>query len=310
MVEGAKPDVELRGGAFGLCVTSRVALPGTWGRPSPGRPELRIESAARSALEADWTGAARLGWEGRVDGHPFVVEHGKGGDLRMALGDAATLHLSPEASLLRVDAAGDRLLTQRLLLDSALFTVSLARGHDALHAGAVELPDGSGLLAIMGATGAGKSSLLASLLAAGASFFTDDVLVLEARDGGVDGLPGPPAMSVPPTLDPTEQGEPIAAVGADRWVAMRGADAARPLRAVVHLGGTRAAADGLGWPALLGNLLRFPRDAERERGRFELAHRLSSGVPRIGLIARSAPPAELASMALVQLDRFAGDVRS
>jgi len=55
---------------------------------------------------------------------------------------------------------------------------------------------------------------------------------------------------------------------------------------------------------LLTHLLRFPRAPERERGRFDLAHRIAGRVPVIPLTARSALPADLAAAVLTAVDHL------
>jgi len=62
------------------------------------------------------------------------------------------------------------------------------RGLIPLHACAIEL-DGRAVL-IAGAAGAGKSSLMAGLLARGAALVSDDLTAIEVRDGSVAALPG------------------------------------------------------------------------------------------------------------------------
>jgi hypothetical protein len=50
--------------------------------------------------------------------------------------------------------------------------------------------------AFIGSSGSGKTSVAAHLVALGASFVTDDVLALEARDSTVLAHPGPARMSI------------------------------------------------------------------------------------------------------------------
>lgn len=57
-------------------------------------------------------------------------------------------------------------------------------GHPSLHASAVAYPANSGgVIAVMGAAGAGKSTVTGLFCAAGASFVTDDVLVVDVEEG-------------------------------------------------------------------------------------------------------------------------------
>jgi hypothetical protein len=68
------------------------------------------------------------------------------------------------------------------------------QGLEVLHASAVVV-DGSAI-AFTATSGTGKSSLCAHLVAAGATFLTDDVLALEDGDGGPLAHPGIARLSV------------------------------------------------------------------------------------------------------------------
>ena len=276
----------MRCSAFGLDIRSRLELPGDWRCAGAGLPRLAIEPATSADIERAWSGFARAAWSGLA----FTAEHGTAGDLLMREGDELAALLAP---------SGDRLLVagaevpgaMRALLDSALFTVSLLTGQEALHAGAVVTD--AGLLAVAGDTGAGKSSLVAALLAAGSGFFADDVLVVERR--GLIAAPGPPVMAVP-SAAADGLGAPLAEFGDETWLAVAGAPGALPLAGIVRL-----EADGGGgpdWAWLLSRMLRFPRDPERERARFDLAADVASTIPMHRLQARSGSPEDLAEQAL------------
>lgn len=283
--------------AFGLDITSRIPLPGRWRAAGAGLPPLTIEPASREEIRRIWSGFERVGWRGRADGRELVVEEGRTGDLRFRLQPDIELHLSVDGARLSVcDAAGDRTALLRLLLDSALFTVSLRRGGEALHAAAVTTP--AGVLAVMGPTGAGKSSTLVALLAAGCGFHSDDVLVLRRNGGTVHAAPGPPVLTAPKPV-PDGVGEELADLGDEVWLAVAGAAAEAPLAGVLWL--DRVDAPAPDWSRLLAQLLRYPRTPERERARFELAADLAAAVPVLRLPARSAPPDALAGRALAWL---------
>jgi hypothetical protein len=219
--------------AFGLSLHFDVAPPGAWvARPAggPGRagdtsapggaslvgeagragtagpageaslPSLEIRSyVSTQAIEDSWSGLQEIGWEGVIDGAPFVVERGIAGDHRFvhgthpdgvravdhlspADGVRAVHHLSADASVLQC-APADPVDSSwwRVVLDSVLFTVALLQGYEALHAGAVATPDG--VIAITAASGGGKSTLLSELLGRGLALMADDVLVLAGRGG-------------------------------------------------------------------------------------------------------------------------------
>jgi hypothetical protein len=82
-----------------------------------------------------------------------------------------------------------------VLLDTVLFSVSLVRGGVALHASAVELTGGA--VAVVSATGSGKTTLAAELIRRGGRLLCDDILFLRAEEGAISGAPGPPLMNLP-----------------------------------------------------------------------------------------------------------------
>ena len=91
-------------------------------------------------------------------------------------------------------------------------------------------------------------------------------------------------------------------MGEERWLATPVFPQARPLAAVVLLSrraGAETALLPLAAPLfpLLGTMLRFPRNPDRERGRFELAATIATGVPVWELRAEpTVPPADLAEL--------------
>ncbi len=238
--------------AFGLSLQSDALPPGAWeARARREEPELRILSATPQAIQDIWSGFAVVGWAGEIDGAPFVVERGVKGDHRFVHGappDAngvpakqtrALHHLAADASVLRC-APSDPTDPSwwRVVLDSALFTVALLRGYEALHAGAIATPDGA--IAIAAATGGGKSTLLTELLERGLALMADDVLVLEPRGAQVPlAHPAPPLMTVPatglPARDDADSRATILSIGDERWIAVPVHPEPMPLKALVVL---------------------------------------------------------------------------
>jgi hypothetical protein len=327
---------ELR--AFGLGLSADVPLPGAWVAAPLAEPILHLRSASEAAIAERWSGLDAIGWEGMIDGVPFVAERGRAGDHRFVHGEPpnrcgarpagsgaavhgelpsrrgaapstgtrAVHHLSADAALLLcgADAAGEP-LRWRAILDSVLFSAALLRGYEALHAGAVATEKGA--VAITAAAGAGKSTLLVELLRGGCSLLCDDVVVLESR--GEDAPlahPGPPLMTVPAGTAPLP-GDPIASVGEERWVAVPAHPGAIPLAALVVLNRAPGLATSLyrvrdPLAVLIGSLLRFPRLPERERARFEVAGSIASRVPIWELSADpSVTPDTLAGLLRAEL---------
>jgi hypothetical protein len=293
----------LTAAAFGLSLSFDVPPPGAWetrGAPSssePRLPSLAVRTVTAQSLADSWSGFAEIGWEGLIDGAPFLVERGIAGDHRFvhgahpeqggapAAGTRAVHHLSADASVLRCAPTdpGDP-SWWRVVLDSVLFTVALLQGYEALHAGAVATPDG--VIAITAASGGGKSTLLSELLTRGLPLMADDVLVLGSRGTGPPiSYPAPPLMTVPtsriPMLGATDPLEPICSLADELWIAVPIHPEPLALKALVVLDrqpGLDLLLDKIDdqLAPLLGSLMSFPSSPERQRARFELAGTLAS----------------------------------
>ncbi len=290
----------MRSRAFGLSLRfDGETPPGAWTRQAGREREVVVRAAPRSTIEAAWSGFESLGWEARIDGLPFVVERGIRADYRFRHGAGVVCHLDAEGATLLHAAGEDAVAGWRTVLDSVIFSVALLHGLEALHAGAVV--SGDGAIAIAAATGGGKSTLLASLLANGFELLADDVVALETDGELVLGHPGPPLMTVPAAA-PSLPGEELAVIGAERWLATPVSPEPRPLTAVVLLNrraGAELALRPLPKPlfTLLAMMLRFPRTPDRERSRFELAATIAMSVPVWELRAEpTVPPAVLAEL--------------
>jgi hypothetical protein len=98
------------------------------------------------------------------------------------------------ATIAGAPGAGGMTAWQRLLIAQALPFAAVLRGLEVLHAGAVELDGGA--VAIVGRSGAGKTSLAVALSRGRGVFLADDVLALERRDGLLIAHPGPPVAGI------------------------------------------------------------------------------------------------------------------
>lgn len=187
------------GHAFGLAVEATYAVPalvpGTNG-PSPRRTvcrELPVGELERAWRDAESEDAVELTYpDGRlfmsIRRHPelgyriWAPRHGRhlvssdGKEIRSAL---------PQRGVLS---------WQRLFFAQTLPLAAALQGLEVLHASAVGVHGRA--VAFTAASGSGKSSLAAHLVAAGASFLTDDVLALERADDTVLAHPGPARASV------------------------------------------------------------------------------------------------------------------
>ena len=174
--------------------------------------------------------------------------------------------------------SSDGLDWQRVLVSKVIPSISVMRGYEALHAAAVESPDG--VVAIMAPSGTGKSTLAAELLRRGWPLFADDVLVLDGQAGAVVAHPGTAHMNVaqemPGALEPEMLGQEIAVLAGERW--MKANALARSPRQVALLcllergPGLELSAELLpARPLLLAPyILGLSTDPERQRERFEL----------------------------------------
>ena len=302
--------------AFAIDVRAPFALPGAWGAdPGDDRgrspvaatelvvgplPELVPSASAPASAPAP--APAPEGWEGINDGRRLQVQAVSGGDHRFVYGGRPVFHLSADHRTLTTGSpAHADIHWWRILMDSVLFTVSLLRGHEALHAAACAGEGGA--LAIVAGTGGGKSTLLAELLSRGRQLVTDDVLFVEERAGTVLAHPGPPLMTLP-RHGRTELLTPLGEVGDELWGAV--ATVAQPvaLRRIVVLDRRPGAATtftAMARPlaALVGNLLAFPAGAAREAARFSLAAAVASQAEIWQLVSDvSTSPAALADIVM------------
>lgn len=290
---------------FGLTFASEVGLPGLPLLAGDAEPGLCILRADLAQVEAAWSGpaaepaAARL----TIDGLPYEVERGTAGDHRFSYGDAAAFHLAADArTLLCAPASEADPRWRRVLLDSVLATVALLNGFEALHASAVA--GSGGVVAFMGRTGGGKTTLAAELVRRGHPLVCDDVLAL-GRDagGGVVAHPAPALMNLPHGA-PAPALEQLASFEDEDWVVVSPASSEPAPLAAVCLLERRAGLDPAVRPAdasaldLLAHGLRSGSAPERMQARFELLADLAQRVPAFVLQADPrTPPARLADLA-------------
>ena len=83
---------------------------------------------------------------------------------------------------------------QRFLVAQVLPFAAAVKGLEVMHASAVALDGGA--VVLLGASGAGKTTLALALCELGAGFLTDDVVALELGDGRLIAHPGSPVAVV------------------------------------------------------------------------------------------------------------------
>ena len=162
--------------------------------PDQTAPDVVIQRHERSVPPAP-DGPAVAWMPCPVHGKDMMVYRGPGGAWiwQRATG---TFHVGPDAR--HVDVYPDGQIDERALALALTGPVLLfARhklGYPSLHASAIVTARGA--VAFLGASGQGKSTMVASFLRIGAALLTDDALPLQPRDDGVHGVPGPPFMKV------------------------------------------------------------------------------------------------------------------
>jgi hypothetical protein len=291
--------------AFGLDLCSAFRIAGMNPRRSPGLPMLVLDLVTPGELEATWDHdcAVEL-WRGRLgDGRRLVIERGESGDHLFSYGDHARFHLDPSGARIACVRLREGLDWQRALIGKVVPSIAVMIGYEALHAAAVQSPDGA-VVAIAGPSGSGKSTLTVELLRHGWLLLTDDELTLSKDDDAVWAHPGSPHMNValdsPTTIDTAELGMPLGLLAGERWIAAaRLAQEPRPVRMVCLL----ERGEGLcpGAEALAANpltlapyMLGLATDAARHRARFALYADLTEQAALVRLTgAIATTPADL-----------------
>lgn len=293
--------------AYGM----RIAFDGEAGadvRVHPPDSDPRVVESAWSGPQEPRAVALRM-----VDGLEVIVERGRDGDVRFDWGGAGRWWIDPAATRVLCWAPAEPdAAWWRMLLDFVRGSVALARGAEALHAGAVVVEGRA--VALAAGQGGGKTSLVAELMRRGHPLLADDVLVVDAAPGAeVIAHAGPPLMNLaaprpfPPAAE--DLGRVLAHIGGEDWVLVeRSHPDAAPLAAVVLL--DRGDADEVRVDAmqaspapLLGLFLQSGSGPGRRLARFDAISALAERVPLLGLSAplEGAPPQRLADALLEAL---------
>ncbi len=157
---------------YGLRLESQLAVPGAVVTDRAGPPDLSILlDPPRSTADAPVYAPTQ-------DGLCFVCP------------GVASYRIAAQAIRIAPDPDAQSDLVSGMLVATALPGWLWLRGRFVLHAGAVQIP-GGGAIAIAGASGSGKSTILAQLVAAGAALIGDDTIAF-SRDTGTQasGLAG------------------------------------------------------------------------------------------------------------------------
>jgi hypothetical protein len=293
--------------AFGLELDSSFRLPGMIPDEMEGLPALALELATLAELETAWSGpGGPPAWRGQLgDGRDLTIERGMTGDLLFTYGDHAKFRLDARGRRLDCAPCHAGLDWQRALIGKVVPSISVMRGYEALHAGAVDSPDG--VVAIAGPSGSGKSTLAIELVRRGWPLFADDELTLEKDDEAVRAHPGAPHMNL--TLDlpngPNlqELGTVLGVLAGEWWlVSHNSTRSTRPVRMICLLErGSRLSPGAQMLPAnpllLAPHMLGLSTSARRQHDRFCLYSDLVERTTLVRLTGNlESTPAELADV--------------
>jgi hypothetical protein len=186
----------LRATAFGLDIWPDRPLPFLWSgasRPTGRTVELITE---RAPTELRWPREARLICDERdLDGRVvFQIEQAPSGYRIAGPRYGEAIVAADGKAIAGAPGAGGDAAWERLLIGQVLPFAAVLQGLEPLHASAVAI--GGETFAMLGGSGAGKTSVAVALGARGAAFMADDVLALERRDDRLVCHPGPPVAGV------------------------------------------------------------------------------------------------------------------
>jgi hypothetical protein len=288
--------------AYGLQLRCTFALPGVKPRTAEGLPSLELELRRPAELTAAWSGSSGPpAWRGMLgDGCEMTIERGIAGDLLFTYDDRARFRI--DASLQALDCAptDERVNWQGVLVCKVLPKISVMCGYEALHAAAVDSPEG--VVAFVGESGAGKSTLARELTRRGWPLFADDTLILGREVPHVRAYPGSAEESLPGALCSRRRGTTLANLWGERSPAAEiSSRSPRPVRMLCLLErrpGIELDTEILpANPLLLApHMLGFQGDEERQRDRFDLYADLIDSTTLVRLTGDlSDPPGELAN---------------
>src|SRR4051812_46012884 len=199
--EPASGSTRWKARAFGLEISASFRAPGLPKATGSQRGRrVQVDLVSPAAIDRDWPAerATRVLEErfGRDTPERTIDAHPRAG-YRLYARHFGLARLSPSGA--RILCSPPNVAPwrwQRFLVGRILPWAAVLRGLEVLHASAVTL--GGRAVALIGPTGAGKTSLALRLVAAGGGFLTDDVLALDEEEGELRAHPGAGLLSVRP----------------------------------------------------------------------------------------------------------------
>jgi hypothetical protein len=174
--------------AYGLTISSDLVLPEFLPAQEGNDVVIQVDSTTDPTTAISLQLEPQKYWHLTVSRTQAVAHLRDAGIFRIEDGKAITINPLPtvDEGLLRAYIGG---VMMAILL--------YQRGLLILHASAVQVANQ--VVAFLGMSGAGKSSLAAALDAQGYSIITDDVLALRIHGQGIEAIPGFPQIKLPQT---------------------------------------------------------------------------------------------------------------
>jgi hypothetical protein len=273
--------------AHGLELRCPFVLPGMDERSEQGLPEVELDLLTRAAIDREWASCPSTPiWQGRLgDGLTLAVSRSADGAHLFAYGEHALFMLDRSRRVLACAPSEPGIGWQRVLLTKVLPNVSLILGYEAMHASAVESPDGA--VVVLAPSGVGKTALALALADRGWPLISDDIVTLGVDPlDGVRAHPGTPHMnadrrSISPRSTP-RLAVVLGMLGDEAWLSAH-ASASEPCPVAALCLLQRGPFDGLQVSDLPANplplvpyALGLDSGAERIRARFALYGELAS----------------------------------
>lgn len=175
-----------RGRAFGIEIEGNGRVTAVSPPVGPGLPRrVRLEFAPAESLRAAFPrGASVLAKRSFRTGRPMMLVEADPllGYHMWAPGYGRHL-VSPDGTTIRSSVSRANRRWERLMLAQPLPLCAVLQGLELFHASAVRMEPG--IVAFLASSGTGKTSVAAHLVGGGACLVTDDILAVEATDGGV-----------------------------------------------------------------------------------------------------------------------------
>ncbi len=268
-----------RSRAFGLEIEGDFEAPGLPPVDDPGDPDTRMKLVADVPELAQ--NAERLLTE-HFDGGDAArsIDHEPGVGYRLYARHFGLAFVTEDGAEVRCAPPQDHPWSwQRFLVGRVLPWAAVLRGRELLHASAVTVRGRA--VALIGATGAGKTSLAARLVLGGARLLTDDAL---AVDDELRGHPGPGLICLRASEPELLRVGTVLGVSGKAYVAVEREPHPVPLAALLFLtrdgGAARIEREELSPRLLLGStFIESLRTPERLRRHLELCGRLAAEVP-------------------------------